>query len=151
MGNDDWIPGDEWASIVHYSPIVSVDLVVVCDEGVVLGRRTNEPAKGEWFVPGGTVKKNERLEDAVHRIANAELGIEVEIDERLGVYEHLYDTSDVDGVGSKHYVPIGYVVTPLSTEFSGDGQHDGFCTFSDLPTDLHPYVQSYLSDAGVLG
>jgi colanic acid biosynthesis protein WcaH len=58
-------------------PLVSVDLVVRHDGGAVLGRRQNEPAKGEWFVPGGRVHKDERLTDAVHRVARTELGSDV--------------------------------------------------------------------------
>lgn len=149
MSDDGRIPDAAWGAIVENVPLVSVDLVVTCDDGVVLGKRTNRPAKGEWFVPGGTVRKNERLAEAVDRIADAELGVTVEIDERLGVYEHFYDTSDVNGVDSKHYVAIGYAVTPDSTAFAGDDQHEELRTFPAPPPDLHPYVRAYLEDAGV--
>jgi colanic acid biosynthesis protein WcaH len=53
--DDTWISGDDWETIVASVPIISVDLVVSRDGGVVLGRRTNEPAKGDWVVPGGRV------------------------------------------------------------------------------------------------
>jgi hypothetical protein len=49
------IPPSEWRVIVENVPLVSVDLVVEHDGGVLLGKRENEPAQGEWFVPGGTV------------------------------------------------------------------------------------------------
>lgn len=150
MSDDARVADAAWEAIVRNVPLVSVDLVVTCDDGVVLGKRTNRPARGEWFVPGGTVRKNERLTEAVDRIADAELGVAVEIDERLGVYEHFYDTSDVDGVDSKHYVAIGYAVTPASTEFTGDDQHEELKAFSTLPSDLHPYVRAYLEDADVV-
>jgi ADP-ribose pyrophosphatase YjhB (NUDIX family) len=41
--------------------------------------RTNEPAKGKWFVPGGLVRKYERLADAFARIVKTEIGLEVSI------------------------------------------------------------------------
>jgi colanic acid biosynthesis protein WcaH len=91
------IPDDEWATVVRSVPIVSVDLVVVHEGRVALGKRHNEPAKGEWFVPGGRVHKHERLTDAVHRVAEAELGLGVAIERRLGVYEHFYGVADVEG------------------------------------------------------
>ena len=53
--DETWISGDDWETIVASVPIISVDLVVSRDGGVVLGRRTNEPAKGDWVVPGGRV------------------------------------------------------------------------------------------------
>lgn len=141
-----WIPDDEWATIVQNVPIVSVDLVVLTDDGVVLAKRTNEPAKGEWFVPGGRVRKGERLENAVHRVAKEELGIEIEIVESLGVYEHLYRESDVDGSGGKHYLANGFVVRSVGNNFTLDDQHGEVRTVEGWIEDLHPYVESYLSD-----
>ncbi|WP_394348232.1 NUDIX domain-containing protein [Halorubrum sp. SS7] len=106
--HDRWIPGEEWQTIVANVPLVSVDLVIEHDGGVLLGRRKNEPAKGEWFVPGGTVRKNELRTKAVHRVATDELGESVAIDGCLGTYEHLYETAAVDGVESKHYLATSY-------------------------------------------
>lgn len=148
----DRIPDAEWETIVRNVPIVSVDLVVRHGDGVVLGRRRNEPAKGEWFVPGGRVRKNERLEAAVHRVAAEELGTSVRIDRRLGVYEHLYDVADVDADDGKHYVPVGYEVTAVGDGFEPDDQHDALRTFAPPveDVDLHPYVRAYLADAGIL-
>ena len=40
--------------------------------------------------------KVERLEDAMHRVAGEELGVEVGVIESLGVYEYLYRESDID-------------------------------------------------------
>ena len=67
--DSDPVPASEWQSIVEHVPLVSVDLVVEHDGGVLLGRHENEPARGEWFVPGGTVLKNEPRTEAVHRVA----------------------------------------------------------------------------------
>lgn len=148
----DRIPDAEWETIVRNVPIVSVDLVVRHDGGVVLGRRRNEPAKGEWFVPGGRVRKGERLAAAVHRVAAEEIGASVEIDRRLGVYEHHYDVADVDGADGKHYVPVGYVVTTTDAGVAPDDQHDALRTFAPPfdGIDLHPYVRAYLADAGLI-
>ena len=79
MKKVDWISEDDWNTIVSQVPIVSIDLVVLCDDGVLLGKRENEPAKGEWFVPGGRVRKSETLVEAVDRVGQQELGTEVEI------------------------------------------------------------------------
>lgn len=147
---DDPIPPHEWETIVRNVPIVSVDLVVVTDDGVVLGKRTNEPAKGEWFVPGGTVLKHETLEEAVRRIATEEIGTDVDIDRRLGVYEHFYETAELPGVGGKHYVVIAYVVVPVNDVMAADDQHTTLETFlsPSIELELHPYVQQYIDDLG---
>ncbi|WP_436903790.1 GDP-mannose mannosyl hydrolase [Halovenus halobia] len=143
----EWIPDDEWATIVRNVPIVSVDLLVRVDGGLLLGKRTNEPAKGEWFIPGGRVHKGETRTDAVTRIAKDELGVDVEIVESLGAFEHIYETSELDNVETKHYLANGYVVTPATDQFQPDGQHADFRVFNSIPDSLHTYVRAYVDQA----
>lgn len=152
MGQKNSIPQHEWKVIIQNTPLVSVDLVVQYDKQVILGKRTNEPAKGEWFVPGGCVSKHERLEDAVHRIAKEELGIAVTIDRQLGVYEHFYEVAEMEDVGGKHYVSIAYLVTAKEKQSRSDNQHEDIQLFKPPfnEIDLHPYVRTYLADAGFL-
>jgi len=146
----EWIPPVEWATIVEHVPIVSVDLVVLAGDGVVLGQRENEPASGEWFVPGGRVQKFEALEDAVHRVAETELGVGVEIVERLGAYEHFYERADVPDVDGKHYVANGFVVETDSSDIHADDQHGDVRVFEELPDSLHEYVAAYLRDTNAV-
>ncbi|OYR78619.1 NUDIX domain-containing protein [Halorubrum ezzemoulense] len=146
--HDRWIADDEWPTIVANVPLVSVDLVIEHDGGVILGKRQNEPAKGEWFVPGGMVLKNESRTDAVHRVAKDELGEAVGIDDCLGTYEHFYETADVDGVDSKHYLATGYRChfTRDEPDIVSDEQHSDFQVFRPPFENLHPYVEQYLND-----
>jgi len=55
MGNVGDLSNDEWATIVVNVPIVSVNLVVIHDGEVILGKRRNEPLAGAWFVSSRTV------------------------------------------------------------------------------------------------
>jgi colanic acid biosynthesis protein WcaH len=142
--DDRWIPPAEWSVVVDNVPLVSVDLIVNHEGGVVLGLRENDPAKGEWFVPGGVVFKNERLTDAVDRVARTELGTDVKIIERLGAFEHFYETSEVDGVDTKHYVANAFVVEPTGPIDATDDQHTDVRVFDPPIEDVHPYVQRYL-------
>jgi len=141
----DWIPDDEWKMITEKMPIVSVDLIVLHKGGIILGKRKNEPAKGEWFVPGGRVRKGESLKDAVHRIAKEEIGTDVEIKEMLGAYEHFYDIADFN-VSRKHYVAIAFIVTPINEKFIPDNQHTELKVFKSFKNDLHPYIKQYIAD-----
>lgn len=140
------IPPDVYGVIAQHVPIVSVDLLVLHRNGILLGKRLNEPAKGEWFVPGGTVLKGETLEQAVHRVADEELGVSVTIDERLGTYAHFYDTAAHPEVDSKHYLATAFVVTPSDAEFRTDDQHELFEVFSSPFPPFHEYVERYLRD-----
>jgi colanic acid biosynthesis protein WcaH len=140
------IPDEEWETIVRNVPLVSVDLIVKHDGGVLLGKRQNEPAKGEWFVPGGVVLKNESLIDAVQRVAHEELNCEVTIERSLGTFEHFYDTSEFSDIASKHYLANGFVVTPDSEPAVGDDQHEAFEVFREPYPELHEYVEQYLNE-----
>ena len=147
-----WIPDDEFATCLGYLPQVCVDLVVAMDGGVLLTQRTNEPAMGEWFWPGGRVYKGERLDAAARRIAREELGLEAPSVTRLGVSEHFWDESSVTGVEERHTVPIVY---RLETEASADDltldeQHDDFRILRSREPSLHQYVEAYLDRFGLL-
>ncbi|WP_144924298.1 GDP-mannose mannosyl hydrolase [Halorubrum salsamenti] len=146
----EWISEKDWETIVQNVPIVSVDLVVKRSDGIVLGKRTNEPAKGEWFVPGGRVLKSETRVEAVHRIAEEELRITVEVTESLGAFEHCYETSDVDGVETKHYLANGYVVEVDSGKIQPDDQHEEIQVFESAPDSLHTYIRSYADMSEVI-
>lgn len=146
MTSDRPIPPEEYAVLVRHVPIVSVDLLVHHAGGIVLGKRTNAPAKGEWFVPGGTVLKGETRRQAVHRVAREELGCDVLVDHELGVYEHVYDSAAVQGEDSKQYLATAYVVTPVDDKFRADAQHDELAVFTAPFPTLHPYVHRYLND-----
>lgn len=146
---DQRIPEAEWRTVVRNVPIVSVDLVVLDDGGVLLGRRENDPARGEWFVPGGRVRKDETLADAVHRIAADELGVDVTVERRLGAYEHFWEESEFEDVPTKHYLANGFVVRPTDGALTPDDQHAELRTFEPPFPDLHPYVEAYLRDAGL--
>ncbi|MXR40783.1 NUDIX domain-containing protein [Halobaculum sp. WSA2] len=137
---------NDWRTIVEHVPLVSVDLVVEHDGGVLLGKRENEPAKGEWFVPGGTVLKNESRREAVDRVAAEELGEPVVVEESLGTFEHFYDASEVDGVDSKHYVATAYRCRFKRDEPTvvGDDQHSDITVFRPPFEGVHPYVRRYL-------
>ena len=62
--------------IIEATPLVSVDLIIRNPfQKVLLGKRTNRPAKGYWFVPGGRILKNETIYQALKRISEVEVGL----------------------------------------------------------------------------
>jgi colanic acid biosynthesis protein WcaH len=144
--HDEHIPEETFATCLQHLPQVCVDLVVEVDDGVVLGRRTNEPAKGEWFWPGGRIYKGESLDNAARRVAREELGFEPDELERLGVSEHFWERSAVTGLDERHTVPIVYHVTgPVSLDLlSLDDQHDEYRILREPESDHHRYVAEYL-------
>ncbi|MCJ7762548.1 hypothetical protein MUP38_03720 [Candidatus Bathyarchaeota archaeon] len=51
----DYIPSALYDQIIKCMPIVSVEAVIVLDDSLLFLRRNNQPAKGEWWFPGGRI------------------------------------------------------------------------------------------------
>ncbi|WP_276272924.1 NUDIX domain-containing protein [Haloarcula litorea] len=141
---DERLPEATFATCLENMPQPCVDLVVASGDGVLLTRRQNEPAKGEWFWPGSRLYKGERLDDAAHRVAEEELGLAPVEVERLGVSEHFWDTASVDGVDSRHTIPVVYWVEPVGDQsVTLDEQHDESRVVTEPPADANEYVVEY--------
>lgn len=100
--------------VIDATPLVSVDLIIKNHKNqVLLGKRVNRPAKGYWFVPGGRIKKNEKITDALGRISLTEINHDLSTcnSNLLGVYDHIYDDNFMNKKGiNTHYVVIAFVI-----------------------------------------
>lgn len=74
----------EFKLIYSKVPRLNVEIVISTEDGIVTTKRSIEPWKSYWHLPGGTVHMNETLEDAVRRIALDEIGVKVVPQEILG-------------------------------------------------------------------
>jgi len=149
---DAHIPESDFATCLRHMPQPCVDLVVAYDGGVLLARRQNEPAKGRLFWPGGRLYKGERIDDAPERVAREELGLEVRVEERLGVSEHFWEETSVEGVESRHTIPVVYRVAPepAGQPVELDAQHGEYQVLREPRDDLHEYVREYVDRFGLL-
>ena len=117
---------DKFLAVVDATPLVSIDLIIRNErQEVYLGKRLNRPAQGFWFVPGGRIRKNERVAAALQRISLAELGFPLTAAKLIGVFDHIYDDNFHGARGiNTHYVVLGHEVTvPTHTVFQPDAQH----------------------------
>jgi mutator protein MutT len=81
-------------------PQVAVGAIVVNENALLMVRRSHDPGKGLWSLPGGRVEQGESLVDAVRREVAEETGVEVEVGELAGILE-LPDTEP-------HYVILDF-------------------------------------------
>lgn len=151
-----FLDGETFRTVVASTPLVSIDLVVRNHDGhILLGQRLNRPAKGFWFVPGGRIYKNERLDDAFERITQTELGQAFSRTQArlLDIYEHFYDDSVFGAepaAPDTHYVVIGYQLDlPPETALSPpEGQHDAYRWWDpremSSSTHVHSNTRAYL-------
>lgn len=140
---DDPLSRELFLAGVRILPLVSIDLVVRDPEGrVLVGCRTNRPARGSWFVPGGRVRKDERLDEAFRRVSAGELGREVARSEArfLGVFEHHYPDNAGGEDFSTHYVVLAHELDwPEGAELPEE-QHSAWRWMSDEELRADPEV-----------
>jgi colanic acid biosynthesis protein WcaH len=142
----------EFSRIVRFAPLVSIDLIIRdSDRNVLVGVRNNEPAKNFYFVPGGRVRKDERLELAFARILAAETGCSIDFKDArfFGVYQHIYPNNRFGDPGyGTHYVVLAYELN-LSRRpaIVLDTQHHVAKWMSETQLraapDVHPYTKAY--------
>ncbi len=65
----------------------TVDAVIIDRDEVALVKRKFPPFRGQFALPGGFIEKGESKEQAVRREAREETGLEIEIIDRVGVYD----------------------------------------------------------------
>jgi colanic acid biosynthesis protein WcaH len=138
-------------AVIENTPLVSIDLCLICNGQILLGKRRNEPLKGRWFTPGGRIHKNETWQDALLRIAEVELGlsdIAVEDFALMGMWDHFYSNSALDQNTSTHYVNLPhYAGLTTRPQITLDDQHGEFKWFdlSVVSNDekFHLYMRNY--------
>ena len=140
-----------FAKVIENAPLISIDLCIVHQDKILLGKRNNPPAKDFYFTPGGRIYKNEPWQDAMQRIAKDELGIDIQVSEwqLMGMWDHFYKDSIINEDISTHYVnmPYYYELSTLPDLFL-DYQHSELswfelssCKSNDM---IHPYTQNYI-------
>jgi colanic acid biosynthesis protein WcaH len=142
----------EFAQVVRSTPLISVDLILRDpDKKVLVGLRTNEPAKGFYFVPGGIILKNETIAAAFARILHSELGCQVSFEKArfVGIFEHFYSANRfANPEFGTHYVALAYeVLLTCRPEIVLDTQHCAIRWIDEHELheaiDVHPYTKAY--------
>lgn len=144
---------DDFNAVVKNTPLIAIDLVVVDDDRVLVGKRVNRPAKGFFFVPGGRICKGERFDEAFSRISLNELGVPLTRDDCdfIGIYDHMYDDSANDVETSTHYVVSAFKVNMSMSDLDLDSlatQHETveMLSFSEALSseDVHDNTKIYV-------
>lgn len=138
---------EEFNSIYSKVPRLTVEIIVKNkDNGIYLTKRAIEPCKGQWHLPGGTVRFGELLLDAVKRISRRELSIDVIKAKNIGYIE--YPSHFENGLDS----PVGIVFDVQS--YSGELQinHESAKSgwFAQVPEDIHAEQDKFLLGNGYL-
>jgi ADP-ribose pyrophosphatase YjhB (NUDIX family) len=86
MAEPKFAPREVFETILEWSVLPTFDLLVEYgDKGVVILRRTIEPYKNVWALPGLRMYKGESIDDTLRRIAKQELGLGIDPSKRVFV------------------------------------------------------------------
>jgi ADP-ribose pyrophosphatase YjhB (NUDIX family) len=103
-----YAPKEVFEQILKWAVIPTFDLVIEHgNKGVILVKRTIAPYQNQWALPGLRMFKGENIDDTLKRIAQQELGIEINIDNKqflaqfVGKFKTEQDRQDISS---------GYVV-----------------------------------------
>ena len=96
------------------SPQVAVGAVVVKEGKVLLVKRNKAPGKGQWAIPGGSVKLGETLQEAAEREIREETGLRIKA--KKPVYTFDVIERDEQGRVRFHYVIVDLVADVLGGE-----------------------------------
>ena len=71
---DNFIPENVYKTFFENMPIFCIDFLINCDEEFLLLKRNEEPLKGLFWMPGGRLQKNEKIENFSIRVQTREVG-----------------------------------------------------------------------------
>jgi len=74
--------------VFYLDPKLAACTIPLYEGGIVLLRRSIEPAKGKWVFPGGYVDRGEKLEEAAVREAREECGLDVELERLVSLHSY---------------------------------------------------------------
>tara|TARA_B100001093_G_C26128692_1_gene718122 strand:- start:123 stop:551 length:429 start_codon:yes stop_codon:yes gene_type:complete len=126
-------------------PTACVDLIVINNNKFLLLKRSESPAKGEWWFPGGRIYKSETISETVERKGFEELNIQLAIKEVVSIEESIFTECNP----IIHTINIVVSTKVLSkNEIKLDNSSHEYRWFSKIDNRLHRCVKRPLEKLG---
>ena len=138
--NSKRIPDKLFQEIKKSVPLSCVDMILIKDDKFFLVKRKISPYKNKWCLPGGIIKRGQKIMDRLEQLGKEELGIKLEIIKNLGFYEKVYN--------ERHDISHCYLVKTSDDKIKFDFQASGGRFFKKIPQNTAPFHAIMLRDAG---
>ncbi|MBN2143516.1 MAG: NUDIX domain-containing protein [Candidatus Aureabacteria bacterium] len=145
-----YIPQDLYNQILKNIPIGCVDIAIIFKGKILLIKRKDSPAKGQWWLPGGRVLKGEMMKNTALRKAREEVGIQCHAGPIICTAETIFP----DGPYKipVHSINSCFLVYPVNENITVkiDPTHSSDYKWVDsIPENIHPYIKKCLIGAGL--
>ena len=137
------IPSSLYEQITALMPISSVEAIIMKDDSLLFLRRKKSPAKGEWWFPGGRIRKGETFKETLFRKVKEETGLDVEVTKFIGVYNRIFP--------DRHDITIVFLCRCFDNKVILSYEHSEFEFFKEIPRGIHPYLLETIHDAKSTG
>jgi len=117
--------------ILEVLPIASVEAIISKDNSLLFLRRENSPAKGQWWFPGGRIRKGETLEETLIREVKEETGLQVIESKLVNVYSRIFD--------EQHDISIAYFCKCKPDIIKLDNEHSEYKYYKKPPKNQKPH------------
>lgn len=140
-----------YEKILEYSVISAVDIVIYNGDGrVLLAKRTQEPCRGQWWIPGGRQVKGEMPEQTAIRKVREEIGLEIKIEKLIAVEDTIFDKTAFENVKTGvHYLSRIYLAKHISGKINLDNTQSECKWFDGIDDSFHPYVRKAIMESGI--
>jgi len=130
---------ENYKKFIRIFPFSCVDVLLFKDNSILLTKRTQNPYKNYWHLPGHMIRKNETMKQAVKRAAKDELNLNVTIQRYVGVFESLNSF--------RHDISHGFVVKSKSGKMKTDFQSKEMKFFKRIPKNTIPHQKKMIKEA----
>lgn len=140
-----YLSDEDYDFIYSRVPRICVDLLIVnSNSEILLTKRTIEPYKDHWHLPGGRIKFRESIFDALNRILKAELGLGLSVVEMIGACEF---PEEIQKGQERHSISlVHFIKTSNYTEINLDHTANEMAFFGELPTIIIPAQQKFINE-----
>lgn len=130
----------KFKQIYSQVPRLCVEIVIKTSKGILLTKRSIEPLKGRWHIPGGTILMGETIENAIKRISKEELNVKVKTKKMVGVIEY-----DIKNYFSQPVGLVFLVKIISSNNIKLDKQSNDANFFKEIPKNTVKEHRSFLT------
>jgi len=135
------IPENLFRQIKKKVPLSCADAILVnTNNEFFLVKRKIPPYENKWCLPGGIIKRGQKIQEKLQEMAKEELGITFNTIKKLGFYEKIYK--------ERHDISHCYIVTTKNKRIKLNFQASEGRFFKKIPKNMASFHKIMLKEAG---